>query len=313
LKDTTPKDHKIKNCCQNTIPKTKILNTKNLYKTYTKTQKSHHKTNQTKTEYTQKNAIPCNIHLERNSDNNGFATYETLIHTYNHLKPKTINPPTNTLPKNNNTFATKTLSLTIPRYHTLEPHVPYVHLTTIENIPFFARIKTPKEKDITIIKRVRIQKRKNHLEKTKPKTISQKQNQTQTNSHIYQQPTITTKNDKKTKNQTLKENIASASNLKTTPRSPKHEKKIKVGLNTKNNIPNYSFHNKKTLLKCGDIENNLGPRTTFLSNHPHILLEKQFKTYFYYKTTQIKPEYKHIFEQFKPYLNSTQNTNINPH
>jgi hypothetical protein len=308
LKDTTPKDHKIKNCCQNTIPKTKILNTKNLYKTYTKTQKSHHKTNQTKTEYTQKNAIPCNIHLERNSDNNGFATYETLIHTYNHLKPKTINPPTNTSPKNT-TSTTKPLSQTIHRYHIPKPPEPYENITKIKYIPLIATIKTFNEKDIVIIKRLRTQKQKNRPEKTKPKKISKKQNETQTN--ICQQPTIVTKITKKQKIKPLKENIASAPNIKKTPPSPKYGKKIKEIINTKNNTPKYTFHNKKILLKYGDIESNPGPRPTLFLNHPQIHLEKQ-KTYFYYKTTQIKPEYNHILEQFKPYLNSTQNTNINP-
>jgi hypothetical protein len=73
----------------------------------------------------------------------------------------------------------------------------------------------------------------------------------------------------------------------------------------------HTFHNQKSLLICGDIEKNLGPRSTLLSNHPQAHIEKQ-KAYFYCKTTQIKPEYNHILEQFKPYLNCTQPTNINP-
>jgi hypothetical protein len=77
-------------------------------------------------------------------------------------------------------------------------------------------------------------------------------------------------------------------------------------------IPNYTYLNTKSLLKCGDIESNPGPRFTLLLNHPQIHLEKQ-KTYFYNKTIQIKPEYKHIFETFIPYLNHTQTININPH
>jgi hypothetical protein len=76
-------------------------------------------------------------------------------------------------------------------------------------------------------------------------------------------------------------------------------------------ILNYTFHNFKSLLSCGDIERNLGPRPTLLLNHPQAYPEKQ-KTYFYHKTTQIKPEYNHILELFKPYLNCTQTTNINP-
>jgi hypothetical protein len=66
------------------------------------------------------------------------------------------------------------------------------------------------------------------------------------------------------------------------------------------------------LLKCGDIERNLGPRVNLLVNHPQIHYEKQ-KTYFYNKTTQIKPEYNHIFELFKPYVNYLPTTNTNQH
>jgi hypothetical protein len=77
-------------------------------------------------------------------------------------------------------------------------------------------------------------------------------------------------------------------------------------------IPNYTYLNTKSLLKCGEIEINPGPKFTFLLNHPQIHLEKQ-KTYFYNKTIQIKLEYKHIFETFKPYLSHTQTINTNPH
>jgi hypothetical protein len=49
-----------------------------------------------------------------------------------------------------------------------------------------------------------------------------------------------------------------------------------------------------------------------LLDHPQIHHERQ-KTYFYNKTTQLKPEYNHIFEFFEPYLNHTQATNINQH
>jgi hypothetical protein len=91
-----------------------------------------------------------------------------------------------------------------------------------------------------------------------------------------------------------------------------HRKQIKSTPNRKNKTPNYTFHNKKTLLKCGDIESNLGPKPTSLYNHPQEHREKQ-KTYFFNKTIQIKPKYKHILELFKPYLNHTQITNTNPH
>jgi hypothetical protein len=88
--------------------------------------------------------------------------------------------------------------------------------------------------------------------------------------------------------------------------------KIKTVIQTKTEKPSYTFHNKTTLLKCGNIESNPGPKNTLLLNHPQIHQERQ-KTYFYNKTTQIKPEYYHIFEIFKPYLNYTQPTNINLH
>jgi hypothetical protein len=88
---------------------------------------------------------------------------------------------------------------------------------------------------------------------------------------------------------------------KTTP-TPPRDKNMSLA---------YIFHNQKSLLICGDIEKNPGPRSTLLSNHPQAHTDKQ-KAYFYCKTTQIKPEYNHILEQFKPYLNYTQPTNINP-
>jgi hypothetical protein len=77
-------------------------------------------------------------------------------------------------------------------------------------------------------------------------------------------------------------------------------------------MPNYTFFNKLTILKCGDIESNPGPRFSLLLNHPQEHHDKQ-KTYFYNKTTQLKPEYNHILELFKPYLICTQITTTNQH
>jgi hypothetical protein len=37
----------------------------------------------------------------------------------------------------------------------------------------------------------------------------------------------------------------------------------------------HTFHNQKSLLICGDIEKNPGPRSTLLSNHPQAHIEKQ--------------------------------------
>jgi hypothetical protein len=88
--------------------------------------------------------------------------------------------------------------------------------------------------------------------------------------------------------------------------------RYKITTQANNNPPNYNYYNKKALLKCGDIESNPGPRDTLLLNHPQIHHERQ-KTYFYNKTTQIKPKYNHIFEIFEPYLKHTQTTNINQH
>jgi hypothetical protein len=72
---------------------------------------------------------------------------------------------------------------------------------------------------------------------------------------------------------------------------------LKMVIQTKRKITTYIFYNKKALLKCGDIECNLGPKFNRLLNHLQIHQERQ-KTYFYNKTTQIKPEYNHIFELF---------------
>jgi exonuclease III len=100
--------------------------------------------------------------------------------------------------------------------------------------------------------------------------------------------------------------------------APKRQKNImkrkRITTQTNNKPPYYNnnYYNKKALLKCGDIESNLGPRYTPLLNHPHVHHEKQ-QTYFYNKTTQIKPEYNHIFKLFEPYLKHTQTTNINQH
>jgi hypothetical protein len=80
----------------------------------------------------------------------------------------------------------------------------------------------------------------------------------------------------------------------------------------KRKMPIYTFYNKKALLQCGDIECNHGPRINLLVNHPQIHHERQ-KTCFFNKTTQIKPEYNHIFELFKPYLNYPSTINTNQH
>jgi hypothetical protein len=82
---------------------------------------------------------------------------------------------------------------------------------------------------------------------------------------------------------------------------------------TRGKIPpkKHIFHSKISLLMCGDIESNPGPKFTLLLNHPQLHQDKH-KTYFYKNTTQIKIEYIHIFEPFKPYLNHTHIENTNP-
>jgi hypothetical protein len=89
-------------------------------------------------------------------------------------------------------------------------------------------------------------------------------------------------------------------------------KKSPTLLNTKNHILKYTFHDQKSILSCGDIESNPGPKFTLLLNYPQDHLEKH-KTYFYKNTIQMKNEYIHIFELFKPYLNHTHIENSNPH
>jgi hypothetical protein len=123
--------------------------------------------------------------------------------------------------------------------------------------------------------------------------------------------TKVTQSNKKTKKHTPIKDITLAFIITKTPQSSKNKKTQQIkNIPTPNIRPIYTFHNRKTLLKCGDIESNPGSRPTFLSNHPQIYLEQQ-KTYFYNKTTQIKPEYSHILEIFKPYLYHTQTININ--
>jgi hypothetical protein len=59
-------------------------------------------------------------------------------------------------------------------------------------------------------------------------------------------------------------------NLKTIERN-----KIITQTNNKPPKPTYTHHNKKALLKCGDIESNLGLRYTLLLNHPQIYHVRQ--------------------------------------
>jgi hypothetical protein len=97
-------------------------------------------------------------------------------------------------------------------------------------------------------------------------------------------------------------------------------KKKKISTHTSKKTPtppkkktlSNTFYNKKTILCCGDIETNPGPKFTLLLNHPQIHQEKH-NTYFYKNSIQIKIEYDHIFESFKPYLNHTHTENTNPH
>jgi hypothetical protein len=77
-------------------------------------------------------------------------------------------------------------------------------------------------------------------------------------------------------------------------------------------MPCYTFLNKKTILQCRDIESNPGSKLSLFLNHSQEHHNKQ-KTYFYNKTTQLRPEYNHILELFKPYLKCTQITTTNQH
>jgi hypothetical protein len=100
----------------------------------------------------------------------------------------------------------------------------------------------------------------------------------------------------------IRKNNKTKPNIKKSPSPP----------NTKRKILKYTFHNKKSILTCGDIESNPGPKFTLLLNHLQDHLKKH-KTYFYKNTTQIKNKYVHILEIFKPYLNLTHTENSNPH
>jgi hypothetical protein len=91
-----------------------------------------------------------------------------------------------------------------------------------------------------------------------------------------------------------------------------HYKQFYILPTTTRKTPGYTFFNKILFLRCGDIEKNPGPKFTLLLNHPQIQQEK-YNTYFYKNTTQIKIEYIHIFELFKPYLTHTHIENTNPH
>jgi hypothetical protein len=141
-----------------------------------------------------------------------------------------------------------------------------------------------------------IPKKNTHLDLPQTHNTYCYQNTTQINPKFKQ--IIKTRKTLPNKNKKTKHHISP-------PKSP-------TNLTPLNNDNTYSYNNKKSLLKCGDIESNPGPRITPLHNHPPIHHEKQ-KTYFYNKTTQLKPEYEHIFKLFTPYLNHTETTNINPH
>jgi hypothetical protein len=93
--------------------------------------------------------------------------------------------------------------------------------------------------------------------------------------------------------------------------TPKNNK-TSIITKIKRKIPSYTFHNKKAILICRDIERNFGSKLTLLLNRPQIHQVKH-NTYFYKNTTQIKIEYEHIFKLFKPYLNLSYIENTNPH
>jgi hypothetical protein len=69
---------------------------------------------------------------------------------------------------------------------------------------------------------------------------------------------------------------------------------------------------KNQFYHVGTLKATPAPNFTLLLNHPQDHLEK-YKTYFYKNTTQIKNEYIHILELFKPYLNHIHIENSNLH
>jgi hypothetical protein len=136
----------------------------------------------------------------------------------------------------------------------------------------------------------------------------QNKNKTKTMVKVIVKTTTTTKktyHHLKSKPKNNKASIIQKNIKKNTKKNTKkYIKKPPTLLNTKSRILKYTFHDKKSILSCGDIENNPDPKFTLLLNHPQDHLEKH-KTYFYKITTQIKNEYIHIFELFKLYLNHT--------
>jgi hypothetical protein len=110
----------------------------------------------------------------------------------------------------------------------------------------------------------------------------------------------------------LKQEKPQQTNLDPKTKKEKPKNNTNIQQNTRKKSPSYTFDNKKAILKCGNIERNPGPKFTLLLDHPQIHQEKQ-NTYFYKNTTQIKIEYEHIFELFKPYLKHTHIENTNPH
>jgi outer membrane protein OmpA-like peptidoglycan-associated protein len=74
------------------------------------------------------------------------------------------------------------------------------------------------------------------------------------------------------------------------------------------------YHNQILSKPCDNKKNPIGPITKIhTKNKPNKQKRNHKKTYFYNKTTQLKPEYNHILELFKLYLKSTQITTTNQH
>jgi hypothetical protein len=266
----------------------------------------------------------------------GFATTSTktlkLIVKKNHtslvtsLTPKTIKPtvfsilPKNTKKEEKN--SKKNRILTLP---------PLITLITKSN-KVFSILPNNKEKNIHKPKNKIHNKLTQKRTKTPPKTniinqsykthtTTQNKNKTKTIEKRIIKTTTTKKkthhhfkNKPKNKKTTdIWKNIRKSRNIrKRRKRNKKRNIKQSLAiLNNKRYTLKATFHDKKLILSCGDIESNPGPKFTLLLNHPQEHLEK-YKTYFYKNTTQIKNEYIHILEVFKPYLNHTYRENTNP-
>jgi hypothetical protein len=291
--------------------------------------------------YTKKNHIL--LHNRQKNKNKKKIFINTLSKREKYNAKKTIRKINNNKTKEPQKIATttripnnKNKKLQIPRktsiaskYKRKEPKLNTKKLKKLRKttqLPHQPKQKDTTKKALEKIIITKVYKNKNLKINTKDPTTSNNAKISKTPMLLKQTVNTTTTNiTKQTHEITIKTTITKPPKHHQTEKTHQHkhthaskrqkdimERKIIITTQTNNKPPYYNnnYYNKKALLKCGDIESNLGPRYTPLLNHPQVHHERQ-QTYFYNKTTQIKPEYNHIFELFEPYLKHTQTTNIN--